>query len=111
MLVGHSLGGAVATAFALAYPDRLAGLVLLAPVTHPWAGGLAWYNAVLSTPVLGPLFARTLALPLGAVAARRRRRDGFAPQPMPPDYLDRAAISACCCGPPSSSPTRRTSRR
>src|SRR5262252_2409808 len=32
VLLGHSLGGAVAAALALAWPDRLAGLVLLAPV-------------------------------------------------------------------------------
>src|SRR5215470_19965575 len=38
VLLGHSLGGAVASAFALAYPSRLAGLVLLAPVTHRWEG-------------------------------------------------------------------------
>src|SRR6266851_751961 len=64
VLLGHSLGGAVASALALAFPARVAGLVLLAPVTHPWEGGLAWYNAILSTPVIGPLFAHTVALPL-----------------------------------------------
>ena len=35
ILVGHSWSGALATAYALAYPDAVAGLVLLAPVTHP----------------------------------------------------------------------------
>jgi pimeloyl-ACP methyl ester carboxylesterase len=72
VLLGHSLGGAVATAFALAYPDRLAGLVLLAPVTHPWSGGLSWYNALLTTPVAGPLFAHALAL--SRASARNLRR-------------------------------------
>src|SRR5205085_2789311 len=41
ILVGHSWSGALATAFALAFPERTAGLVLLAPVTHPWAGGIS----------------------------------------------------------------------
>jgi pimeloyl-ACP methyl ester carboxylesterase len=36
ILVGHSWGGAFVTAYALAYPDRTAGLVLLSAVTHPW---------------------------------------------------------------------------
>jgi pimeloyl-ACP methyl ester carboxylesterase len=37
VLVGHSLGGAVALATAVLYPDRVAGLVLLAPaVGIPW---------------------------------------------------------------------------
>ena len=93
VVLGHSLGGAIATAFALAYPDRLAGLVLLAPVTHPWVGGLAWHNAILSTPVVGPLFARTLALPLGAVLLDSGAASTFAPQPVPAAYLDRAAIA------------------
>jgi pimeloyl-ACP methyl ester carboxylesterase len=93
VLLGHSLGGAIATAFALAYPDRLAGLVLLAPVTHPWVGGLAWYNTILSTPVVGPLFARTLALPVGAVLLESGAASAFEPQPVPATYLDRAAIA------------------
>jgi pimeloyl-ACP methyl ester carboxylesterase len=92
ILLGHSLGGAVATAFALAYPDRLAGLVLLAPVTHPWVGGLAWYNAVLSTPVVGPLFAHTLGMPVGEVLLEAGGASVFSPQPMPANYLQRAAI-------------------
>jgi len=35
----HSLGGAVATAYALSFPDDVSGLVLIAPTTHPWEGG------------------------------------------------------------------------
>jgi pimeloyl-ACP methyl ester carboxylesterase len=92
VLLGHSLGGAVATAFALAYPDRLAGLVLLAPVTHPWRGGLAWYNALLTTPLAGFVFARALALPAGELLLARGAQEVFAPQAMPPDYLRLAGI-------------------
>jgi pimeloyl-ACP methyl ester carboxylesterase len=92
VLLGHSLGGAIATAFALAYPDRLAGLVLLAPVTHPWTGGLAWYNAILSSPALGPLFARTLALPLGIVLLDGAAASAFEPHAVPADYVGRAGI-------------------
>ncbi len=92
VLVGHSLGGAIATAFALDYPARLGGLVLIAPVTHRWEGGLAWYNAVLSTPVVGALFARTVALPIAELVIEGGARSVFAPQDMPKNYLDRAAI-------------------
>ena len=31
----------------------------------PWHGGVGWYNPILATRVVGPLFARTLTLPLG----------------------------------------------
>jgi pimeloyl-ACP methyl ester carboxylesterase len=92
VLLGHSLGGAVAFALALAYPARIDGLVLLAPVTHPWEGGLAWYNAILSRPVIGPLFAHTVALPLGVLLLDGGVASVFAPQPAPADYVRRAAI-------------------
>ena len=92
VLLGHSLGGAVATAFALAFPDRLAGLVLLAPVTHPWSGGLSWYNALLTTPVAGLVFAHALALPAGELLLEGGAASVFAPQAMPPHYLLRAGI-------------------
>jgi pimeloyl-ACP methyl ester carboxylesterase len=92
VLLGHSLGGAVASALALAFPARVAGLVLLAPVTHPWKGGLAWSNAILSTPVLGPIFAHTIAVPLALLLLNRGVASVFEPQPAPPDYVRRAAI-------------------
>lgn len=93
VLLGHSLGGAVATAFALAYPERLAGLVLLAPVTHPWIGsGMSWYNVLASLPVVGRLFAHTVALPAGVVLLDVIAPAVFAPQRMPTDYVRRAAI-------------------
>jgi pimeloyl-ACP methyl ester carboxylesterase len=92
VLLGHSLGGAVASALALAWPHRLAGLVLLAPVTHPWKGGIDWYNVILSTPVIGPLFAHTVALPLSFLLLDGGVASVFAPQPAPADYIRRAAI-------------------
>jgi pimeloyl-ACP methyl ester carboxylesterase len=92
VLLGHSLGGAVASALALAFPARVAGLVLLAPVTHPWEGGLAWYNAILSRPVIGPLFAHTVAVPLGIFLLDGGVASVFAPQAAPTDYVRCAAI-------------------
>jgi pimeloyl-ACP methyl ester carboxylesterase len=92
VLVGHSLGGTVAAAFAGRYPERVAGLVLLSAVTHPWEGGLDWHYNVGATPILGTAFARAAALPIGEVLLERGAREVFLPQEMPADYIDRAGI-------------------
>jgi pimeloyl-ACP methyl ester carboxylesterase len=62
LIVGHSWGGALAPAMAVNHPERVAGLVMLAPVTHRWNGGIAWYHNLGAAPVIGHLFAHTLAL-------------------------------------------------
>jgi pimeloyl-ACP methyl ester carboxylesterase len=92
ILVGHSWGGALATAYALAFPDRTAGLVLLSAVTHPWPADPGWYNNLVSLPGIGPLFLRTLVYPLSFFLAERVSRSVFEPQRVPDDYLRRAAI-------------------
>ena len=92
IIVGHSFAGAVVTAFALSFPERVAGLVLMAPVTHPWPGGIAWFYRVAATPVIGPLFARTVVLPAAFPFLDRFSAAVFAPQAMPEDYPRLAAI-------------------
>jgi pimeloyl-ACP methyl ester carboxylesterase len=92
IIVGHSWAGALATALALDFPERVAGLVLLAPVTHPWPGGIAWYNTLAATPMIGPLFARSVALPLGMLMITSGIAGVFAPQRPPPDYARRTAV-------------------
>jgi pimeloyl-ACP methyl ester carboxylesterase len=92
IVVGHSWGGAVVPALALHNPERVAGLVLLAPVTHRWNGGVAWYHNLGALPVIGPLFAYTLALPTGALMMNPGARGAFLPQAMPEDYVRAAAL-------------------
>jgi pimeloyl-ACP methyl ester carboxylesterase len=92
IVVGHSWSGALATAYALAYPAAVNGLVLLAPVTHPWPGGVAWYHPILTTRFVGPLFAHAIALPLGELLVAAGIRAVFAPQQPPADYRSRAAV-------------------
>ena len=91
ILVVHSWAGALGARMALDYPHRVAGLVLLAPVAYPWPGGVGWYNEVITVPVIGPLLAYTITLPLGFFLAQPATRNVFLPQTMPEDYIDSTA--------------------
>src|SRR5579864_400006 len=91
VLVGHSWGGALALAFALDYPQRTAGLVLLSAPTHPQLRRMTRLYRLLAAPVFGWLFAHTLALPLAAAAFDSGIRAAFAPQLPPRRYLKDSA--------------------
>jgi pimeloyl-ACP methyl ester carboxylesterase len=92
ILVVHSWSGALGARMALDYPARVAGLVMLAPVTHPWRGGVGWYNSAVTTPVIGPLLAYTVTLPLGLLIAEAGARNVFLPQIMPDRFVRNTAI-------------------
>lgn len=90
VVVAHSLGASVAAAMAVEHPARVAGLVLLAPATHAWPGGVTWYYRLAALPVLGALFTWTLTLPIGVLVLARAIAGVFAPDPAPPDYAEAA---------------------
>ncbi|MBV9566122.1 MAG: alpha/beta hydrolase [Bradyrhizobium sp.] len=87
VLVVHSLAGALGARMALDYPEQVGGLMMLAPVTHPWRGGVGWYNKAITMPVIGPLLAHTVTLPLGLLLAKPAARTVFLPQPMPEGFV------------------------
>ena len=87
VVAGHSLGGAVALALAQRHPERVAGLALVAPLTHMVESVSAAFKGLeISTPWVRALVAWTLAVP-----ASIARRDEilalvFGPEPVPRDY-------------------------
>ncbi|KJC58266.1 alpha/beta hydrolase [Bradyrhizobium sp. LTSPM299] len=87
IVVAHSWAGALALRMALDDPDRVAGLVLLAPVAYPWPGGVGRYNEVIATPLIGRLLAYTITLPLGCLVVASGTRGVFAPQAMPDHFV------------------------
>jgi pimeloyl-ACP methyl ester carboxylesterase len=91
ILVVHSWSGALGARMALDYPARVAGLVMLAPVAYPWPGGVGRYNEVAATPVIGPLLAHTITLPLGLLLAGPGARNVFLPQAMPDRFVSDTA--------------------
>ncbi|GAB4523932.1 MAG: alpha/beta hydrolase [Parvularculaceae bacterium] len=87
ILLAHSLGGAIALAWALEFGEEISGLVLLAPVSHPWPGGVDWHHHAAVAPVIGPLFRRTIAPVAGPRIARR-----YLKPPLPANYFERAEL-------------------
>jgi pimeloyl-ACP methyl ester carboxylesterase len=87
IFVVHSWAGALGALMALDYPGRVAGLVMLAPVAYPWPGGVGWYNKAVTTPVIGPLLAYTITLPLGFFLTEPGSRGVFLPQTLPENFV------------------------
>src|SRR5258706_9507781 len=91
ILVVHSWSGALGARMALDHPRRVAGLVMLAPVAYPWRGGIGWSTKLVSSPVIGPLVAYTITLPLGYFLAGLGARGVFLPQVMPDGFVGNTA--------------------
>jgi len=93
VVVGHSFGGTVALRLALDHPDAVSGLVLIGAPSHEWPGGLAWYNYVSHTPVLGAAFNRLVVPLVGPARLEDAAKSVFAPQQPPENYAERAGIA------------------
>lgn len=88
LVVGHSLGGAVALALALHHLRAVSGLVLLAPLTMA-EGKLRGDLKGLFIPskVKRWIVAQTIAVPMALKYARQTLDFIFAPQSAPRDYM------------------------
>jgi len=89
LLVGHSWGGSLALAMAVARPQALAGLVLLAPAAYP-SNDSQWWMFFTHIPILGSLGLRTLAPLIGRGIVRESLKDAYHPEPVPQDYGQQA---------------------
>ena len=90
VVVGHSLGGAIALALALDHPDQVGALALIAPVTHrPESVPPPFDGLAIGSPLLRRLIAWTLATPLAIANRERALATLFGPQPVPADFATR----------------------
>jgi pimeloyl-ACP methyl ester carboxylesterase len=93
IIVGHSFGGSVTASLAVHHPEKVSGLVFLSAATHPWPGcDVAGYYDLTNTPVIGPIFSETIALPAGKMRLKPGSRGVFEPNLMPDTYVEDASI-------------------
>jgi pimeloyl-ACP methyl ester carboxylesterase len=88
IVLAHSFAGAIGTVMAINHPGQVKALALIAPVSHPWPGGVTWYNHPGSWPVVDLLFSNTLPVAGFSLTAQAGVDSVFAPQAAPAGYID-----------------------
>ncbi len=87
LLVGHSLGGAVALAVALEHPDCVGALGLIAPLTHPPRTVPApFLRLALRSKMLRWMAGWTVAVPLSLLKGPEMLAYVFSPDTPPADF-------------------------
>ena len=87
LLVGHSLGGAIALSVALQDPECIAGVGLIAPLTHFSRDIPAPFRRLaIATPWVRRFFSRTFAAPAAILGTRPALAALFGPDPAPADF-------------------------
>ena len=90
LVVGHSLGGALALALALDHPEQVAGLALIAPASQPLEAPPEALRALaIRSDLARWLIGWTVATPLSMRHSRSTLGTVFAPDPIPLDFAIR----------------------
>ena len=89
VLVGHSWGGSLVLAAAVAHGKDLTGVVLLAPAAYP-SVNIEWWSVLPHIPLLGNIVVTTLTPLLGRAIVRKSLKQAYAPQDVQTDYAERS---------------------
>jgi len=90
VLVGHSWGGSLVLAAAVAYGKDLSGIVLLAPAAYP-SVRVEWWSLLPRVPLIGEFVINTLTPFLGRAFVRKSLKQAYDPQDVQHDYVEQSA--------------------
>jgi pimeloyl-ACP methyl ester carboxylesterase len=80
VIVGHSIGGAVALAYGASFPEATSGVVAVAPLAYPGWGPAHVGRAIRGAPLLGTALSHSLLGLTDPLAVRLALRLVFSPQ-------------------------------
>jgi pimeloyl-ACP methyl ester carboxylesterase len=90
VIVGHSWGGSLALAAAVAYQKELSGIVLLAPAAYPSVSVERW-SLLPHVPLFGKFVVHRLTPLMGEAMIRESLKKAYHPQAVQNDYAQQAA--------------------
>jgi len=90
VLVGHSWGGSLVLAAAVAYQKDLSGIVLLAPAAYP-SVRVEWWSLLPRVPLLGEFVVNRLTPFLGRAFVRKSLKQAYDPQELQHEYAEQSA--------------------
>lgn len=86
IVMGHSLGGAVALAWATQHPETVRALVLLSAVTTPWPGQTRITHRIHQMPIVRDFVANFVAVVANNFAISKNIEAVFRPDPAPKNF-------------------------
>ena len=87
MIVGHSLGGALALTLAAEHPETVGRLALVCPLTQDQTEVPAAFKGLeIRSPLVRRIVAHSIAVPLAVINQEKILAQVFGPEPVPEDF-------------------------
>ncbi|MDZ4771562.1 MAG: alpha/beta hydrolase [Planctomycetota bacterium] len=86
VIVGFSWSGAMAASYALQFPQETMGVMTVNGALYEWESISASSDALLSLPLIGPVFAHTIGMPFAHFARVGGSEHAFQPAAVSPSY-------------------------
>ena len=93
IVVGQSWGGSVALGYAQEFGTEIQGTVMLAPPIIPWYGPPFWAYRLVTTPLIGPIFAHSVLGKYGEGQLHAGAAGAATPEVSPENYVYDAALA------------------